>query len=116
MKLAHVKSGLEPIPEILPLAMPPKGRKRRAAEVSEEEQKLYDELEGILYKYRHEDENEEAGMFGDDTVKVHIDSMSEICKELDFQWDPAVLAILKPSEKVVDFNIVKLLFRLLLVD
>ena len=84
--------------------------------MSAEEQQIYDDLEGLMYKYRYEDENEEAGMFGDESVRVNVDSIADICREMSFDWDPAVLAILKPEQKAVDFATLKLLFKTLLVS
>ena len=99
------------------LAMPPKG-KRRKNDISAEEQQIYDDLEALMYKYRHESEEEDgdAGMFGNDTLLVHVDSVAEIFQELDFHWDPAVLSILKLEQKTVDFSMMKLIFKTLSVS
>ncbi len=100
--------------------MPPKGRKRKN-EISAEEQQIYDDMEALIYKYRHESEEDEkeeqdAGMFGDENACVHVESVPEIFKELNLFWDSAVLAVLKPEQKTVDFPTMKLLFKTLLVQ
>lgn len=94
--------------------MPPKGKKRKVA-VTAEEQQFYDNLEVLMYKYRAEDDDDEAGMFGEETVRVQVDAIAEMCTELDIQWDPAVLAVLEPSQRTVDFSALKLIFKTLQV-
>lgn len=68
-----------------------------------------------MYKYRAEDDDDEAGMFGEETVRVQVDAIAEMCTELDIQWDPAVLAVLEPSQRTVDFSALKLIFKTLQV-
>jgi hypothetical protein len=90
--------------------MPPKG-KRRKNDISAEEQHIYDNLEALMYKYRHENEEEDTGMFGDEHVLVHVDSVPDIFQALDLKWDASVLAILSPDQKAVDFSMIKLIFK-----
>ena len=94
--------------------MAPKG-KRRKNDISAEEQRIYDDLEALMYKFRHESEDEDTGMFGDESVLVHVDSIPVIFQELALKWDASVLAILKSEQKTVDFSMIKLIFRTLSV-